>query len=292
MIEAGTANPFTLFALALLLGGLHGLEPGHSKTLMAAYIVAIRGKVADAVLLGVSAAISHSIVVWVLAGLAIWGGRELIGEELEPWLVLTSGVIVIVIGVWMAVSLARRSRRRVHHHHQHHGHGGDEDHHHHHDHDHDHNQDHGGGGGGHGRGPHRAAALAARDAGLDAHAAAHAAEIEARLARGGPVTRIQTILFGLSGGLIPCPAAITVLLLCLRLEQPALGLVLVSAFSLGLALTLVTVGAAAALGMRYVAARAPWIDKALDKAPYASAALVTLIGVAMIWLGISELSNH
>jgi nickel/cobalt exporter len=67
LIETGNLNPFFLFFVALLLGGLHGLEPGHSKTMMAAYIIAIKGKVRDAIVLGISAAISHSIIVWVLA---------------------------------------------------------------------------------------------------------------------------------------------------------------------------------------------------------------------------------
>lgn len=67
MIEAGSANPALLFVFALVLGALHGLEPGHPKTMMAAYIIAVHGTVKQAVLLGVSAAFSHSIIVWVLA---------------------------------------------------------------------------------------------------------------------------------------------------------------------------------------------------------------------------------
>ena len=80
MIANGSANPVLLFCFALLLGALHGLEPGHSKTMMAAYIVAIQGTVKQAVLLGVSAAFSHSIIVWVLAIAALTWGNELIGE--------------------------------------------------------------------------------------------------------------------------------------------------------------------------------------------------------------------
>ncbi|MCB2099703.1 MAG: nickel/cobalt efflux protein RcnA, partial [Rhodobacterales bacterium] len=74
-IAQGTAAPVALLAMALLLGGLHGLEPGHSKTMMAAFIIAVRGTVGQAVLLGLSAALSHSLVVWVLALAALtWGG--------------------------------------------------------------------------------------------------------------------------------------------------------------------------------------------------------------------------
>ena len=56
---------------AILLGALHGLEPGPSKTMMAAFIVAIRGTVGQAVLIGLSAAISHSLVIWLLAALSV-----------------------------------------------------------------------------------------------------------------------------------------------------------------------------------------------------------------------------
>nr|WP_281433539.1 hypothetical protein [Microvirga splendida] len=55
--------------ISVLLGALHGLEPGHSKTMMAAYIVAIRGTIGQAILLGVCAALSHSLIVWIAATL-------------------------------------------------------------------------------------------------------------------------------------------------------------------------------------------------------------------------------
>ena len=69
------------------------------------------------------------------------------------------------------------------------------------------------------------------------------------------VTTGQIIVFGLTGGLIPCPASITVLLLCLQLGKVSLGALLVLCFSVGLALTMVLVGAAAALGVRHVSTR-------------------------------------
>ncbi|MRE26914.1 HoxN/HupN/NixA family nickel/cobalt transporter, partial [Klebsiella quasipneumoniae] len=43
---------------AILLGALHGLEPGHSKTMMAAFIIAIKGTIKQAVMLGLAATIS------------------------------------------------------------------------------------------------------------------------------------------------------------------------------------------------------------------------------------------
>ena len=49
--NAGAANAWVFAPSAVLLGALHGLEPGHSKTMMAAFIVAVRGTVAQAILL-------------------------------------------------------------------------------------------------------------------------------------------------------------------------------------------------------------------------------------------------
>lgn len=48
-------NAWLFIPSAILLGALHGLEPGHSKTMMAAFIVAVRGTLKQAVLLGLAA---------------------------------------------------------------------------------------------------------------------------------------------------------------------------------------------------------------------------------------------
>ena len=279
MIENGAANPILLFGMALLLGGLHGLEPGHSKTMIAAYIIAIRGTVAQAVLLGVSAAISHSVIVWILAIAALSYGNELIGEELEPWFIIVSGLLVFGIACWMYIQMRRSStpRARNHDHDHSHHHEHEADGHRRHSHDHDHGHAHEG-------------QVRAGHGYMDAHALAHAREIEARL-DAGKTSTWQTILFGLSGGLIPCPAAITVFLLCLHLGKMTLGIVLVSAFSIGLAITLVAVGVVAALGLKAISRRTSRLDRFLDAAPYLSAALIAMIGCLMIYSGWSHLGH-
>ena len=102
---------------------------------------------------------------------------------------------------------------------------------------------------------------------------------------GGRATNVQTIGFGLVGGLIPCPAAITVLLLCLGIGQFWLGVGMVASFSLGLAATLVAVGMAAVLGLRYASKRFSGAGRFLASAPYASAALILLVGGYMAYSG-------
>ena len=93
------------------------------------------------------------------------------------------------------------------------------------------------------------------------------------------MTNGQIILFGLTGGLIPCPAAITVLLLCLQLKRIALGAVLVMGFSVGLALTMVASGVIAAIGVRQAAKRWSGFGDWVRRAPYVSGALIMSLGV-------------
>lgn len=259
LVQQGAANAWLFIPSALLLGALHGLEPGHSKTMMAAFIVAIRGSVWQALLLGLSATLSHTAVVWVIALAGLHFGKALDLEASEPWFQLASAGIMLAVAGWMIWRVWRDGRLRVVHDRHHHGHD--------HDHPHDHAHDHD-----------------AHDPVFrDAHELAHAADIRRRFA-GRDATTGQIILFGLTGGLIPCPASITVLLLCLQLKQVALGLTLVLCFSLGLAATMVSVGVVAAMGVRHAEKRwAGAFETLAQRAPYVSGALILAIALALAW---------
>ena len=233
---------------AIALGALHGLEPGHSKTLMAAFIIAIRGTVAQAVLLGLSATVSHTAVVWLVAMVGLYLGQQGNAEASEPYFQVLSAVLIIGVAFWMMLRTWQQQQAQSPTHDHAHQHGHD----HHHDHAHE-------------------------DAPLDAHAAAHAKDIEQRFAN-RQVTTGQIVVFGLTGGLIPCPAAITVLLLCLQLKKIALGATLVLGFSVGLALTMVMSGALAALSIKHVSKQWSGFGAFAAKAPYFSSVLMLLIG--------------
>ena len=97
------------------------------------------------------------------------------------------------------------------------------------------------------------------------------------------------MVFGLTGGLIPCPASITILLICLQLKHVALGATLVLSFSVGLALTLVASGAIAAIGLKHVSKRWSGFGELSRKAPWFSGALIILVGLYMMGHGISAL---
>lgn len=260
---------------AILLGALHGLEPGHSKTMMAAFIVAIRGTLKQAVLLGLAATLSHTVVVWIIAMAGMWFGRGWDAQTAEPWFQLLSGIIIIAIALWMLWRTWRESHgAHDHHHHDHEHHHHDHAHHHH---DHDHHAPH-----------HPHANLVDADW-QDAHQRAHAEEINRRF-KGQDVTTGQIVMFGLTGGLIPCPASITILLICLQLKHVALGATLVLSFSVGLALTLVASGAIAAIGLKHVSKRWSGFGELSRKAPWFSGALIIVVGIYMMGHGISALA--
>ena len=119
----------------------------------------------------------------------------------------------------------------------------------------------------------------------DAHEREHASDIKRRFAS-RKVTTGQIIGFGLTGGLIPCPAAITVLLLCLQLKRFTLGASLVLCFSIGLAITMVAAGVIAALGVRHASSRWSGLETFARRAPYASSGLIIMVGLYVGYQGI------
>jgi nickel/cobalt exporter len=250
-----------------VLGALHALEPGHSKSLMTAFIVAIHGTPAQATLLALSTTVGHTFVVWVLAILAWQLQDTAVLEKAEPWLLLVGGLLMIVLALRI---LSRLAPDGLHGHHHRHTSGHDPQ--------------------PHGHSHHHASARAHSHDALyeDAHAAAHAAELRRQLAK-GPVTNVDVAWFGFSGGLMPCPAAFAVLLACLHQEAYALGMVMVAAFSIGLALTLVAIGVLAALGTKALASRQGGLERFTRWAPYASAGIVLVIGLVIAAQGLAAL---
>ncbi|PWU25212.1 MAG: high-affinity nickel-transporter [Candidatus Rokuibacteriota bacterium] len=85
---------------------------------------------------------------------------------------------------------------------------------------------------------------------------------------------------GVSGGLIPCPSALVVLLAALSLHRVAFGLLLIVAFSAGLALTITGIGLVAVLA-RSVFKRASFEGRLVRALPAASALVILAVGLAM-----------
>jgi nickel/cobalt transporter (NicO) family protein len=101
LLQPAGAVGWLLLPGALVLGILHGLEPGHSKTMMTAFIIGVRGTVAQAVLLGLAATISHTSVVWIVALIGMHFGNRYDGAVAEPYFQIASAVLIIAIALWI-----------------------------------------------------------------------------------------------------------------------------------------------------------------------------------------------
>lgn len=308
LLQQGAGNAWLFIPSAILLGALHGLEPGHSKTMMAAFIIAVSGTVGQAVMLGLAATVSHTAVVWVVALVGMHYGSQWNAEATEPYFQLASAVLIIAVALWMMWRTWSHQRGHAAHGHDHshdhgHDHGHEHEHHHSHDHqhnhDHDHEHDHSHDHAHAHEHPHNHGhqqAHIANDTGLDVstsgyqdpHELAHANDIRRRFS-GQEITNGQILMFGLTGGLIPCPASITILLLCLQLKKVALGATLVLCFSIGLALTMVLSGVLAALSVKHVSTRWSGFGDIARKAPYISGGLILVVGLYVGYLGASAL---
>ena len=353
-------NAWLFIPSAILLGALHGLEPGHSKTMMAAFIIAVKGTVSQAVLLGLAATISHTAIVWAVALGGMYFGQKWDAETSEPYLQVISAILIIGTAIWMMWSTWKQ-QQVAEHDHSHdetkridtghgvvrlevfedgvpprfrlfsegsHGHVWTTDEvrietkrsdnsiqlfnfiqrdgfleseqeipephefvarlslgHEHHSHDYDvefveHSHHHA-------VKDYDALDVSAPEY-QDPHELAHANDIRNRFAN-REVTTGQIIIFGLTGGLIPCPASITVLLLCLQLKKVTLGASLVLCFSIGLALTMVLSGVLAALSVKHVSKRWNGFGEFARKAPYFSGGLILFVGLYVGYQGIHSL---
>ena len=210
-------------AAALFWGAAHALSPGHGKTIVTAYLVGQRGTPRHAALLGLIVTATHTAGVFTLGLVTLLLSHFVVPDHLYPWLNLTSGLLVVGIG--LSVLAARWRHRRAHRH----GHG-------------------------------------------HAHAHSHA--------HGEHITARSLLAVGISGGLLPCPSALVVLLAAISLHRLAFGFVLIVAFSAGLALSITGVGLAAVLAKRAFQ-RLSFEGRIVGLLPALSALVIVVAGVAM-----------
>ncbi len=232
------------------LGALHALEPGHGKTVVGAYLIGSKGSVGDAVQLGLIVTLTHSGSVIILGALSTLAAAYFVPETVQKVLEVVSGLLIVAVGAWMLLARVRRLRA--------HDHGAD------HDHGHGAEHDHGHAHGGHG------------------HSRASVPAAGKERPRFG-----QLLALGVSGGIVPCPAALAVLLAAVSLGQFARGLALVIVFSLGMAAVLVAIGItmvkAAHFASKYVAA-----SRWTRVVPVVSAALIFAVGIALTVKGVLD----
>jgi nickel/cobalt transporter (NicO) family protein len=231
-----------LAASSFGLGALHALEPGHGKTVVGAYLVGSKGTSWDAVLLGFVVTLTHTGIVILLGIMSTVAAAYFVPATVQQVLEVVSGFLIVIVGGWMIGVRVRQARG-----HRRHGHDHGVD-----DHDHDH--------GGHGH----------------AHDHSH----ETALKPGERAGFGQLVALGVSGGIVPCPAALAVLLAAISIGGFARGVSLVIVFSLGMATTLVVIGLAmvhaARFAGRYVA-ESRWTKIV----PIINATIITVIGIGL-----------
>jgi len=194
--------------IAFLLGAVHALGPGHGKALVGAYLVGTRGRPVDAVLLGLLVTFSHVSSVVLLGVASLGASHYFVPEQMLPYLEMISALLLAGLGAWMVKSRWPGK-----------GHA--------HPHSHAHGHPHG----------HKGTEKGGHEHPAGGHEHSHHAHQEKQGVRWQ-----EMLSLGISGGMVPCPSALAILLIAVAFQKIALGLVMIVAFSFGLASVLVTVG--------------------------------------------------
>jgi ABC-type nickel/cobalt efflux system permease component RcnA len=210
--------------------------------------------VQHAFLLGLIVTAAHTAGVYLLGAVTLYASQYIVPERLYPWLGVVSGVLIAVLG---SVLLVRRCRGKDglsnHHHHQHHhlahSHGPDGHNHHHKHPDHGHSREHG---------------HAHRDHDVDRQ-----------------VSFRELLTLGISGGIVPCPGALVVLLSAVSMQRIGFGLLLIVAFSIGLAGVLITIGLLMVSARQFMSRFQVNSSLTARWLPLTSSAFILVFGVAL-----------
>ncbi len=245
-------------AIALFLGVVHALEPGHGKTIVAAYLIGSRDTIWHALYLGGIVTFTHTISVIILGLIALFASQYIMPAKLFPWIGFLSGFFITGIGVWLFL---RVHAGKIGHTHTHDT-GG-----HHHEHAHDHGHEHH-----HDHGPEEGAVA---EEGHRHHGHSHVPPPPSGVTLG------SLLGLGITGGIVPCPGALVILLTAIALNRIVFGLSLIVAFSVGLAAVLI------AIGILMVTARS-FMDRFTSRAgrltqvlPMVSAVVISGLGVVI-----------
>lgn len=233
------SHQVVLFSLliAFVLGAFHALSPGHGKAIVAGYLVGSRGTAKHAIFLGAVVTFTHTVGVFALGLITLFGSKYVLPEKLYPWVGFVSGLSI----TWIGATLLRKSWLRSR---KHHGHpaGYHHDHHHHHEHDDHHDHSH---------------------LPVDKNS--------------GSLTWKSLLTVGISGGAIPCPSALVVLLSAISLHRIAFGLLLIVAFSFGLAIVLTCAGLMFVYFSR-ISERFSLGSRLVQQLPIASSLVIAVLG--------------
>lgn len=274
LIQRDLSLPVVLLSLliAMGLGALHALGPGHGKTVVAAYLVGSRGTTKHAIFLGLTVTLTHTSSVFLLGLVTLYLSRYILPETLYPWLSLISGLSIVLLGVVLFGGRLRTLLRRR-------------------------------------RAPRRpfapapAAHSRARNyqpevgqghghAGMDAFQThAHGGRAHSHLPPGADGDRItwrSLLALGVAGGILPCPSALVVLLTAISLHRVGYGMLLIFAFSVGLAGVLTGIGLLL-VHARGLFSRLPTDGLIARAVPVLSALVVTALGAGIALRAVGQM---
>jgi nickel/cobalt exporter len=237
-----TELSFGLVALMLVVavgvGALHALGPGHGKGLIGAYLIGGSGTLRQAIAVGCAVSVMHTASVLGLGLLVVSAERLLPPDRIYPWLGLVSGLVALALGSWLLVSRIHSVSSRL------------------------------------------DGAPVDQDGHVHPHGHIHQQPET-------PLSRRGLVALALAGGVLPSPSALVVLLTSISLGRTALGLVLIAAFSAGLAASLVVVGVLALRARSLMRRRLP--TRVASWAPVGSAASIASIGVVLTVRGLFQI---
>jgi nickel/cobalt transporter (NicO) family protein len=253
---------------ALLLGAVHALSPGHGKTIVGAYLIGSRGTPRHAAFLGLTVTVTHTLGVFALGFATLYASRFIMPERLFPILSLISAALVLGMGVALLVQRTRAARSAL-------------------------------------GGATTAASVFQRvearalvfahghnrhDGSMHSHGGGKMHSHLPPGSQGEKITWRSLLTLGISGGLVPCPAAMVLLLAAVALNKTVYGMLLVVAFSVGLAITLTAVGMLflyARNRLRKPRAGAPW----LAALPIVSAAAIIVLGLGLSFAALKSFGS-
>lgn len=191
-----------LYSSAITLGALHAFEPGHGKSLIAAYMLGSKGRAIDGIILGLIVTFTHTFSVIILGTIAMLLAGSLTNEQLHLWLGSLSSLLILGVGLWMLWERLIKEGSPEHFHFF----CPKKDHGHHHNHGHRHGSE------------------------------------QTITAEDGTINFWRLTLLGISGGMVPCPPAIAALLAAVSAGKTAEGLTVTIFFSLGLGIVMMGLG--------------------------------------------------
>ncbi len=257
---------FSAMVLAALLGALHALSPGHGKTIVAAYLVGSQGKLYHAVVLGTIVTFTHTGSVFILGIITLTASQYFLAADIFPILELISGLLILFLGVgllyprlrfWLREYLSQRQFEKE-----------------------------------------QLIVRQEQETGErrlvinqpieeigppHIHNPSLPGSIPRGPVKGNPLASIRwrsLIPLAISGGLVPCPDAIAILLIAATINRIGFGLSLIVAFSLGLAVVLVAIGILIVQG-KHLFERLQWFSKAAYIMPIISAVIVLGAGIVL-----------